>query len=383
MSPTPARVRVRGPGSLIAVVPHLLGFHPANSLVVLGIGGPHARIRLAFRYDLPDPPDQARAAGIAEHAAGILQRENLPLATVVGYGDGPLVTPAADVIRSALPAAGIEILDVIRVHEGRYWSCTCTSLSCCPPDGTPVTDDPASAVLAEAGLTVRSDRAALAATLAADPESTEPMAEAIKRARQRAARLIEETLSLPGHGDLLRPVADAGRRSVRRAVTGCRRGTELPGHDELAWLGFALTDLQVRDDAWARMDPQFHQAHQRLWRQPRADPASRVHPRPGGAARLHRLASRRRRPGQHRHRAGSRRRPRLFHGHADRRRAPRRPAALRREALHDTQAGRRQLPQATPPHLEHPGGNTAAPGYRIPAGARAPRRRTHGARDRP
>src|SRR6185437_12225203 len=53
------RVKVGSADGILAVVPHLLGFHPANSLVVLGIGGPHARIRLAFRYDLPDPPQEA------------------------------------------------------------------------------------------------------------------------------------------------------------------------------------------------------------------------------------------------------------------------------------------------------------------------------------
>ena len=35
--------------------------------------------------------------------------------------------------------------------------------------------------------------------------------------------------------------------------------------NEIAWLGVTLTDLRVRDDAWARMDPDFGPAHQRLW----------------------------------------------------------------------------------------------------------------------
>src|SRR5258708_2435441 len=48
------RVRVGSADPLLSVVPHLLGFYPADSLVVLGIGGPHARIRIVFRYDLPD-----------------------------------------------------------------------------------------------------------------------------------------------------------------------------------------------------------------------------------------------------------------------------------------------------------------------------------------
>jgi hypothetical protein len=52
---------------------------------------------------------------------------------------------------------------------------------------------------------------------------------------------------------------------VRQAVARYRRGADIKDHDEIAWLGFTLTDLRVRDDAWARMDPQFNEAHQRLW----------------------------------------------------------------------------------------------------------------------
>jgi hypothetical protein len=39
------RVRVGSTDGILAVVPHLLGFHPEDSLVMLGIGGPHDRIR--------------------------------------------------------------------------------------------------------------------------------------------------------------------------------------------------------------------------------------------------------------------------------------------------------------------------------------------------
>jgi len=32
-----------------------------------------------------------------------------------------------------------------------------------------------------------------------------------------------------------------------------------------AWLGLVLRQLRVRDDAWARMDPDWRDAHRRLW----------------------------------------------------------------------------------------------------------------------
>jgi hypothetical protein len=253
----------------LAVVPHLLGFHPANSLVVLGIGGQHARIRLAFRYDLPDPPQDALSADIASHATAVLCREHLTMVVIVGYGKGPAVSSVVDVVAPALREAGIAIQDALRVEDGRYWSYLCQEPRCCPPEGVPYNPaaHPAAAVLAAAGLTVRSDRAALVGTLARAPESIEPMTHAVERARRRAARLIEDTMSVTADGDPLQAIADAGRRSVRQAVARYRRGAEINDHDEIAWLGFTLTDLRVRDDAWARMDPQFNEAHQRLWTQ--------------------------------------------------------------------------------------------------------------------
>jgi hypothetical protein len=268
-TPAPIRVRVHGPDSVIAIVPRLLGFHPDNSLVVLGFGSPHLRIRLAFRYDLPGPGARGVSQDIAAHATNVLTREHLTMAILIGYGDARAVTSVTDVVIPALTARGIIVHDALRVHQNRYWSRMCAEPSCCPPEGVPCDPDrhPAAAALAAAGLTVHMNRATLAGTLAREPESVEPMAEAIERAKQRAVRLTEEALSHPDQSDLMRPVADAGRRSVRRAVTGSRSGTKLTDHDELAWLGFTLTDLRVRDDAWARMDPQFHHAHQQLWRQ--------------------------------------------------------------------------------------------------------------------
>ncbi len=262
------KVKVGSAAGILAVVPHLLGFHPANSLVVLGIGGPHARIRLAFRYDLPSPGDHALSEDIAAHAAVVLAREHLTMVILVGYGSGPAVTPVIDVVAPALLEGGIALHDALRVEDGRYWSYVCPDPACCPPDGMPYDPDshPATAVLAAAGLTVRTDRASLVGTLARDPGSIEPMTHALERAKRRATRLIEGALAQHDAADILQPIADAGRRSVRRAVTACRRGDDLTDADEIAWLAFTLTDLRVRDDAWARMDPQYNDAHQRLWR---------------------------------------------------------------------------------------------------------------------
>lgn len=65
-------LRIDGPVGLIAVVPHLLGFTPEASLVVVGTRPPTGRVQVALRYDLPDPPATSEAADIVVRAASVL-----------------------------------------------------------------------------------------------------------------------------------------------------------------------------------------------------------------------------------------------------------------------------------------------------------------------
>jgi Domain of unknown function (DUF4192) len=114
------RVRIASPADLLAVIPHLLGFTPEASLVVVAVASAGGRVEVAFRYDLPDPPDTGIAADIVAHATGVLSRRHLTRAVVIGYGPGPLVTPLADAVRAAARDAGLTLQDVLRVEDGRY-----------------------------------------------------------------------------------------------------------------------------------------------------------------------------------------------------------------------------------------------------------------------
>ncbi len=59
-------LRVSSPTALLAVIPHLIGFWPAASVVIIGLAPPRDRIRVTLRYDLPDPPDADLAADVTE-----------------------------------------------------------------------------------------------------------------------------------------------------------------------------------------------------------------------------------------------------------------------------------------------------------------------------
>jgi Domain of unknown function (DUF4192) len=269
MNPQPAKrsVQIGSPDGILAVVPHLLGFRPSSSLVILGTGGPRGQVQLAFRYDLPDPPDSLLSSEIAAHAAAVLGRQHITTAIIIGYGPGSLVTPVADVLRQVMRAADVTIHDVLRVQDGRYWSYLCTDLACCPAEGVrfDAAGHPAAAALSGAGLTVHPDRASLAGTLAPVSGAVKPMRQATGRALRRMAQLLKEGIALPGGGDALRLVVDAGLAAVQAAISTYRDGGQITDHDQIAWLAVTLGDLRVRDDAWARMDPQFRDAHRRLW----------------------------------------------------------------------------------------------------------------------
>ncbi len=289
------RIRVSSPADVLAVVPRLLGFHPAASLVVIGAGPPGTRIELTFRYDLPDPPNARQAGDIAAHALGVLRRRGLSMVIGVGYGPGPLVTPVADALRAALRGSGLRLQELLRVADGRYWSYVCANPDCCPPDGVPFDAEAnqAAAAMTVAGLVALPDRAALADTVApVTGLAAEGMKQATRRARERATALLGPAGPGPagrgpaGSGPAGSGLLDAGRQSVQAAITTYRGGGQVTGDDELAWLSVVLALLPVRDDAWARMDPDpvLRAAHLRLW----ADVARRARPayRPAPAALL-------------------------------------------------------------------------------------------------
>jgi hypothetical protein len=262
-------IRVGTPSAVMAIVPYLLGFHPSDSLVVIGSGPPSGQIHLTFRYDLPDPPSHDDAAEIAEHAAAVLEKTpGVTAAIVVGYGPGQLVTPVAEALRRKLAAAAVELQEVLRAEDGRYWSYLCTSPSCCPAEGVPfdTAAEPVAAEMTFAGRQTLPDRAALARTVAPiGGLARESIRQATRRAEERAAELVAAAMRSGRKCGVAKVLTDYGLRAVRDAITACRAGDSPGSHDDIAWLALTLTDIRIRDDAWARMDPRFRESHQRLW----------------------------------------------------------------------------------------------------------------------
>ena len=253
------------PDAVLAVVPHMLGFYPSRSLVVLGLGEQN-RVMVTFRYDLPAPPDSQLAADIAEHACYVLDREQIGSALLVGYGPEDLVAPVVGATAIRLIGSGVELHEILRADAGRYWSMLCDDPACCPPGGRSYDpgSHPAAAMMTEAGLAAQPDREALARTLQRPAGSADVIARATSRSLLRLTQLTELG-EADGDRDPQLRATRIGRREVQRAIRRYRAGATIESIEHLAWLAVLVADLRVRDDAWARMDPAYRDHHCRLW----------------------------------------------------------------------------------------------------------------------
>lgn len=262
------RIRLCGPADVLGAVPYLLGFHPADSLVLLGFTGLRRLLRLTTRFDLPLAP------GSLARLVSLLAREGVAQTVLAGFGPGPLVTPAVTEAMALLRDAGIPVTEALRAEQGRYWSYLCAEPACCPPEGRPY-DPRASVAAAEAtvhGLVALPDRRALVDSLA-------PVGGAARRAMRRAtahqAAALRASLARDGWSDeAAARFAAEGVALVRAAVAACRAG-ETPDDATAARLGLVLTVLRVRDEAWIMIDDETQDAHRRLW----GDLTRRLEPR--------------------------------------------------------------------------------------------------------
>jgi Domain of unknown function (DUF4192) len=256
------KIRVSTPGTLVALVPQLLGFMPASSVVVIGTTA-SGTVKITLRYDLPGPEH-----AIAAHAIAILTSQRLTGAIAVGYGPEPLVTSMADALRQAAEHAGVDLRDILRVEDNRYWSYICASPACCPAEGTPL-DHAAIAArtgISEFGFVVLPSRDALAATVAPlGGRTRQSMRQATRLAGQHAEQAFARARTSGSSGAARKAVAEEGVAVVAALIVAYRGGGRGMGNDTFAVATVALKDERVRDDAFTRMDPEHAQAHLAMW----------------------------------------------------------------------------------------------------------------------
>ncbi|WP_213004560.1 DUF4192 domain-containing protein [Paractinoplanes toevensis] len=242
---------VRTPAEAVAFTPYVLGFHPSDSLVVLGLSG--KVVVVGVRYDLPPP------AAAFDEVAQVIAHQGAPEVMVLGYGKPRLVTPAVLGLVGALAPVGVRVREALRVTDGRWWSYSCSDETCCPAEGTPCRSDLAAEAVYR-GMVALPDRKALVARVAsATGAIRRDMAAATERARSRFTDLTGADVEAGRGGQLIRK---AGRQAIREAER-VARGGGMPSHDGIAWLGVLLVRPVVLDYALARSGPDDWRL--RLW----------------------------------------------------------------------------------------------------------------------
>lgn len=255
----PARVRVRGPGDLVASLPALVGFHPARSVVLLVLDGPRGRVRLTARVDLPaeDLPEQdldlywvALGRALAT-GAGRVDATHALLVCV--DADTAVTRRAAEAVESALQMVDVPLVDALSVDRGRYRSVRCEDSMCCPPGGREVPSTsaaPATAVLA--GQVIHARRSDLGAEIAPAQGS----------AAQRAERVMRLMAAAVSSGSI-EVTPQSVRDRLDRACADAAEGRV--SLDQAALLALLVSSHMGRDLTYQHLTTRPAGSHRALW----------------------------------------------------------------------------------------------------------------------
>jgi len=221
-------MRVRTPGDIAVFVPLAMGFVPHRSVVVVSVGaaggGMHARV------DLPHDPDDVD--DVVEALLRPARRNGVRDVVVVVYDDDTTVADeAAWSVHEEFTAAGIEVREVLRVHDD-HWYAVLPGAPLAAYRGVPFTraDHPFTAQAVFEGRVTHASREALRETVAPD-------AAAVARS---LPHLVDAT-PLPVGG-----LTRLARRHVRAGTTFSA--------GELASVAVSVRMAERRDEAWAWLD---------------------------------------------------------------------------------------------------------------------------------
>jgi hypothetical protein len=241
----------RSATDLVAIVPVVLGFHPRDSVVVLTFGGTRRDRGAAFHARVDLPLAVAEQEEVADLLVGAVGANRVERVAVLLYTDDVEVAHSqATVLLGRLLERSVEVIDVLRVDDGRW--------HVVPEDGSPGTSydlegHPFTAQGVYDGQVVHRDRAALADTLVGtDDEDAVEVALAATRFADLVASSAETGLlrtearwmqgAIRSHLDATVAPVDAGRLLVLASI------------------------IATRDVAWAEITRESSGGHVELWR---------------------------------------------------------------------------------------------------------------------
>ncbi len=242
-SAAPTVLRIREPGDILGLIPYLLGFHPAESLVAAFVR--QRRVVVTARVDLAATADLEALIDQFELVADQVDTRAIVL---VGYSADESVR---DVMRGLADVIPFDLVDVLAVSGDRWWSVCCDG-DCCPAEGQAydIEAHPLAVEAGMAGISATGTRDDIMA-LTAGPPAAE---------RDRLTAAAEECA---GKVDQLS--RRRRRRRVRQLVDRVL-SADGPTDAEAVEIAVLVRDIGVRDEVWAMMTRQDAEAYVALWR---------------------------------------------------------------------------------------------------------------------
>ena len=242
-SAAPTVLRIREPGDILGLIPYLLGFHPAESLVAAFVR--QRRVVVTARVDLAATADLEALIDQFELVADQVDTRAIVL---VGYSADESVR---DVMRGLADVIPFDLVDVLAVSGDRWWSVCCDG-DCCPAEGQAydIEAHPLAVEAVMAGISATGTRDDIMA-LTAGPPAAE---------RDRLTAAAEECA---GKVDQLS--RRRRRRRVRQLVDRVL-SADGPTDAEAVEIAVLVRDIGVRDEVWAIMTRQDAEAYVALWR---------------------------------------------------------------------------------------------------------------------
>lgn len=246
-------IRVRDAGDLFAAIPHLMGFHPTDSLVVLVLKD-HL-VSMTMRVDLPRPRHRGQLA--AQLEGPLLEQGASEVILVVVCPPSEHMPeelphePLVKVLRHQLGGVGIDVVEAVWLpscQKDARWLCY-LDLDCHGTLPDPQLSAVAAASAHEGNVTFES-RAAMAAILALDPP------EALERRSTMLDELVTASADA-GPGTALRRVSDA--------IDAVEHRTGPLPDKEIVALARALADPEVRDASMGFAVQPRSRLAERLW----------------------------------------------------------------------------------------------------------------------
>lgn len=126
MSIHPERMQISSPRELVASIPHILGFHPHDSIVLVAFDGDD--IVAAVRADI----EAVREAMLTPLLNTLTEVEIAQLVVIYYTADPSTTTDWQDALNQRV---SVPILDALIVNNSTWRSLLCSDVECCPRDG--------------------------------------------------------------------------------------------------------------------------------------------------------------------------------------------------------------------------------------------------------